>query len=44
MRKSSIYLEYQSAFVWDATEIASGIVFNPSTLADARVKAQLPGD
>lgn len=33
-----------NAFVWDATEIASGIVFNPATLANAKVQATLPDE
>ncbi len=36
------YTPYNNAFVWDATEIASGITFNPPTLAAARLAATLP--
>lgn len=31
------------AWVWDTTEVPSGITFNPGTLATAKVKADLPG-
>ena len=37
------YTPYNNAFVWDATEIASGIGFNPPTLAAAKVAATPPG-
>lgn len=37
------YTPYNNAFVWDATEIASGISFNPPTLAPARLAATPPG-
>ena len=30
------------AWVWDTTEVPSGITFNPKTLADARMPADLP--
>lgn len=36
------YTPYNNAFVWDASEIASGITFNPPTLAASRVKAVPP--
>lgn len=36
------YTPYNNAFVWDAAEIASGITFNPPTLAAARLAATPP--
>lgn len=36
------FTPYNNAFVWDATEIASGMTFNPPTLAGTRVKATPP--
>ncbi|MGH2691351.1 MAG: hypothetical protein ACRDHM_02500 [Actinomycetota bacterium] len=36
------FTPYSNAFVWDATEIASGISFNPPTLAAARLAATPP--
>lgn len=32
----------QNAWVWDATEIASGITFNPATLAATKITVNLP--
>jgi hypothetical protein len=37
------YTPYNNAFVWDAAEIASGITFNPPTLAAAKLAATPPG-
>ena len=37
-----VYTPYNNAFVWDASEIASGITFNPSTLAAAKLAATPP--
>lgn len=31
-----------TAWVWDTTEVPSGLTFNPATLADAQVAADLP--
>jgi hypothetical protein len=36
------YSTNNNAFVWDAIEIASGMTFNPATLAGSRVKATPP--
>lgn len=36
------FTPYNNAFVWDATEIPSGIVINPSSPASARIRATLP--
>jgi hypothetical protein len=36
------FTPYTNAFVWDATEIASGITFNPTALAPARLAATPP--
>jgi hypothetical protein len=33
---------HNNAFVWDASELASGITFNPPTLAAARLQATPP--
>jgi hypothetical protein len=38
----SAVAEQASAWVWDTTEVPSGITFNPSTLAAAKIASDLP--
>lgn len=42
LQVTPFYTPPSNAFVWDAAEIASGLTFNPPTLAGARVKATPP--
>jgi hypothetical protein len=38
----SAVAEQASGWVWDTTEVPSGITFNPPTLAAAKIAADLP--